>query len=127
MNNLRKDISELKEEISDISRDMYKYNCNHWDIRQEMERMRSEFEAKEEDHISTHHEKTSQAHINHFFGIKKSTLLEIGLYQQRIEMYKNKNSNLENELQQIHGQIKENESQIKKIEQLLNLIDEIDV
>lgn len=38
-----------------------------------------------------------------FFGIKKTTLNEIGLYQQRVEMYKNKNIELENELHQIQS------------------------
>ena len=131
MNNLRKEISELKEEISDISRDMFYCKWHHRDIRQELETMRSEFANKEEHNISTHNDKISQKHINHFFGIKRSTLLEIGVYQQRIEMYKNKNSDLENEVQQIQmkntEQIKENETQIKKMEQLLNLIDEINV
>jgi len=131
MNTIRKDISEIKEELSDISRDMYYCKWNHRDIRQEMEIIRSEFFVKEEMTTSAHHEKTSQTHVNHFFGIKKSILPEMGVYQQRIEMYKNKNSELENELVQIqtkyNEQIKENETQIKKIEQLLTLINEINV
>jgi len=131
MNNLRKEISELKEELSDISRDMYNYNWNHRDIRQEMETLRFELTYKEEDYKPSHNEKTSQTHINHFFGIRKNNIPEIGLYQQRIEMYKHKNVELENELQQIQmkytEQITENKSQIKKIEQLLNLINEINV
>jgi coenzyme F420-reducing hydrogenase delta subunit len=65
--------------------------------------------------------------VNHFFGIKKSSLSEIGLYQQRIQMYKHKNNELEGELHSIQEQIKENDLQIKKIGQLLNLIEEINV
>lgn len=130
MNTIRKDISELKEELSDISRVMHICEWNHHDIRHEMERMRYEF-VSNEDITPFPREKTSQTHINHFFGIKKSILPEMGVYQQRIEMYKNKNSELENELYQVQSkyneQIKENETQIKKIEQLLSLINEINV
>lgn len=127
---LKEEISELKEEISDIKRDMLNYTWNHRDIRQEMETLRSYLTDNEKHYIS-HNGKILQTHINDFFGIKKSSLSEIGLYQQRIKMYKHKNSELESELHSIQikytEQIKENDSQIKKIEQLLNLINEINV
>jgi chromosome segregation ATPase len=124
---LKEEISELKEEISDIKQDIYNYNWNHRDIRQEMETLRSDLTDNEKNYIS-HNGKISQTQVNHFFGIKKkSSLSEIGLYQQRIKMYKTKNNELEGELQSIQEQIKENDLQIKKIGQLLNLIEEINV
>ncbi len=49
------------------------YSWNHRDIRQEMENLRSDLIDKEKDYIS-HHNKILQTHINHFFGIKKSSL-----------------------------------------------------
>jgi chromosome segregation ATPase len=123
---LKEEISELKEEMSDIKQEIYNYNWNHRDIRQEMETLRSDLTDNEKNYIS-HHNKISQTRVNHFFGIKKSSLSEIGLYQQRIQMYKHKNNELEGELHSIQEQIKENDLQIKKIGQLLNLIEEINV
>lgn len=123
---LKEEISELKEEISDIKQDIYNYNWNHRDIRQEMETLRSDLTDNDKNYIS-HNGKILQTHINHFFGIKKSSLFELGLYQERIEMYKHKNSELHSIQMKYTEQIKENDLQIKKIEQLLNLINEINV
>lgn len=73
MNAIKKDISELKGKLSDISLDVYYCKWNHNNIRQEMEMIRSEFVVKEDNNTSpSHNEKTSQTHINHFFWNKKN-------------------------------------------------------